>query len=246
MTNAVLKPGLIQLAENVWLFPHHPDPAKVQGAVGVVVAGEETYLIDASNSPRLARQIKQEIAQSDLPEVSYIIYSHYHWDHTFGACAFQVPVIAHTKCRMRLEEERQRHWGLQYLQSEIKRTPKRKMSFEALSRAMDDWDSFQIILPDITFDDTKVIQADQTTIELEHVGGEHAEDSIVIGVRPAGLLFVGDCFYPPPLHLRQMDATYSLAMLSKLAEMDYELYIESHDHPISKTELIQLIKEKRS
>jgi hypothetical protein len=38
--------------------------------------------------------------------------------------------------------------------------------------------------------------------ELEHVGGQHAEDSIVVKIPQAQIMFIGDCYCLPTLHLR--------------------------------------------
>jgi glyoxylase-like metal-dependent hydrolase (beta-lactamase superfamily II) len=72
---------LVQLAESVWLWPHNPDPDVVQASVGVIVGDNETVLVDAGNSPRVARQIKDELKHVGFPAVSRIMYTHHHWDH---------------------------------------------------------------------------------------------------------------------------------------------------------------------
>jgi glyoxylase-like metal-dependent hydrolase (beta-lactamase superfamily II) len=51
-------------------------------------------------------------------------------------------------------------------------------------------------VPEPTFTDHLTIPPDNETLELEHVGGLHAPDSIVVRVRKASVMFVGDCFYP--------------------------------------------------
>ena len=93
------KKKFTQLAENIWLWPHNPDFNAVQSSVGVIVDKNETVLVDTGNSPNLARKIKGELKRHGFPAVSRIIYTHHHWDHVSGACEFQVPVVAHTKCR---------------------------------------------------------------------------------------------------------------------------------------------------
>ena len=74
---------LKQLTEHTWLLPHNPDENAVQSSIGVITAQNESLLIDAGKSPRLARQIKAELARNNLPPVSQIIYTHHHWDHIY-------------------------------------------------------------------------------------------------------------------------------------------------------------------
>ena len=233
---------LIQLAENVWLWPHSPDYYAVQSSVGVIVGENETVLIDAGNSPYLVRQIIDGLKERDLPAVGRIIYTHHHWDHISGACELQVPVIAHTKCREILIEEAQKPWSSNYLHREVERNPKLKLSYRARDRAIRDWETFRIIIPDTVFDTSTVIDLGQVTIVLDHVGGQHAEDSIVVKVPEARIMFLGDCYYPPPLHLRTQESALSISMLASLESEDYALYVEGHSKPLTRAQLLRFLK----
>ena len=79
---------LQQVASNIWIFPHDEDANRVQPNVGIIVAGKHTVLIDAGNSPRHARRIMIALDDIQAPAVSYLIYTHSHWDHVFGAMVF--------------------------------------------------------------------------------------------------------------------------------------------------------------
>ena len=234
---------LTQLSEHTWFLPHDPDPNAVQSSVGVISTRNDSLLVDAGNSPRLARKLKAELARCHLPPVTRIIYTHHHWDHIYGACEFEVPVIAHAICKTILEEESRRPLSTEYLKEEAQRNPKLAVSYEARSNAVQDWSNFRIIIPEETFETEKQIHFDGLTVELEHVGGEHAEDSIVVKVLEDGIMFIGDCYYPPPLHLRKPDSVPSLAMLRRLQESAYNLYVEGHDQPFTQTELTKFLED---
>jgi glyoxylase-like metal-dependent hydrolase (beta-lactamase superfamily II) len=228
---------LTQLAEHVWLWPHNPRFTAVQCSVGVIIGESETVLVDAGNSPQLAHRIKATLRQSGFPPVSRIIYTHHHWDHTYGACEFQVPVVAHATCKTLLAEEAQKPWSVEYLHQQIKHNPRLRVSYKALERAIRDWDTFRIVLPDIVFDHSLTLQCGRLSLELEHVGGQHAEDSIVVKVPEAQVLFLGDCYYPPPLHLRTPESKASMSMLAALESKEYTLYVGGHGKPITRAEL---------
>lgn len=234
---------LTQLTEHVWLWPHDPDPEAVQSSIGVIATPNECVLIDAGNSHRLARQLKTELVRCNLPPISRIIYTHHHWDHVYGACEFGVPVTAHIICKAILEEESRKPWGIEFLNGEIKRNPKLAVSYNARARLIDDWPAFQIIVPGDVFEKEKLIHLDGLAIELEHVGGQHAEDSIVVKVPQEGVMFLGDCYYPPPLHLREEDSVPSIEMLRKLRNDAYHLYVEGHDRPFTRVELLQFLQK---
>lgn len=233
----------MQLTEHVWLWPHDSDASAVQSSVGVIAAGKESVLVDAGNSPKLARRVKTELARCGFPPVSRVIYTHHHWDHVYGACEFKVPVMAHAKCKVILEEEARKPWSCEYLREETRRNPALKVSYEGRARAIRDWDTFRIVVPEAVFEETETIHLGEVTIELEHIGGEHAEDSIVVKVPQEGVMFLGDCYYPPPLHLRVAEPTVSIDMLRRLESAGYDLYVESHDEPFTRGELLEFLAE---
>ena len=234
---------LTQLTEHVWLLPHHPDPNTVQSSIGVIATRKESLLIDAGNSPRLARLLKTELVRCNLPPVSRIIYTHHHWDHIYGACEFGVPVTAHTLCKVILEEEARKPWGIEFLEKEIERNPKLETSYNARAKSIEDWAAFQIIVPEEVFEKKAAIDLDGFAIELEHVGGVHAEDSIVVKVHQEGVMFLGDCYYPPPLHLREEDPVPSFEMLRRFQNPAYRLYVEGHDKPFTHVELLNFLRQ---
>lgn len=234
---------LTQLTEHVWLYPHNPDTRVDQSSIGVIAVRDQSWLIDAGNSPRLARMVKAEMARCRLPPVTRILYTHHHWDHVYGACEYNVPVTAHSLCRDILEKESKMPWGIEYLNEEIRRNPKLAVSYGARARVIDDWGTFRIIVPEDGFEKAKLIQLDGLAIELEHVGGGHAEDSIVVKIPQEGVMFLGDCYYLPPLHLRKPDSAPAFDMLERLQSEAYNLYVEGHDKPFTRAQLIELLEK---
>jgi glyoxylase-like metal-dependent hydrolase (beta-lactamase superfamily II) len=237
---------LTQIAERVWLLPHHRNPNKIQPCIGIIVGDSGTVLVDAGNCPAVARQLKSALDHANLPVVTQIIYTHHHWDHVYGACEFDVPVVAHRLCREMLLEESKKPWSSEFLKDEVKKNPLLKVSYGAKGRLIKDWETFRIMVPEIIFDDSMVIESGGMKIVLEHVGGEHAQDSIVVRVPQAGVMFLGDCFYPPPLHLRKPDSTISVPMLASLEDEAYSLYVDGHSKPVKRNWLLAFLKKAGS
>jgi glyoxylase-like metal-dependent hydrolase (beta-lactamase superfamily II) len=235
---------LTQIAERVWFWPHHRNPYQIQPCIGIIVSDEGTVLVDVGNSPSLARQLKEALDTARLPVVSQIIYTHHHWDHVYGACEFDVPVVAHHLCREILLEESKKPWSAEYLKDEVKKNPLLKVSYRVRGRLINNWETFRIVVPEIVFDDSMVIESGDMKIMLEHVGGEHAQDSIVVKVPQAGVIFLGDCYYPPPLHLREPDSDISISMLASLEDEAYSLYVDGHSEPMTREELLMLLAQE--
>ena len=243
MSSLIMELNLTQLTKHTWVLPHNPNPRAVQSSIGVIATPKDSILVDAGNSPRLASKIKVELARCNLPPVSHIIYTHHHWDHVYGACGFDVPVTAHIICKAILDEESKKPWSSEYLQTGIKNNPKLKVSYQARAKSIDDWESFRIVVPEEVFENEKVIDLGGLTIELEHVGGGHSADSIIVKVPQDEVMFIGDCYYPPPLHLRKVDSKPSVDILRRLNHNAYNLYVEGHDKPFTQTKLLRLLQE---
>lgn len=223
--------NLKQLANNVWIYPTGEG---IQPTVGVVTTAQETVLIDSGNSPKHAQAIQHALHAIHAPPVKYIIYTHHHWDHTFGGCAFNgATVIGHRLCFDYLKEYSIIPWSEEFLQNEISLNPALKDSHTAKINQINRWEDFRIQLPHRVFDQQLELHLEGITLQLKYIGGIHASDSITVKVNEANILYVGDCFYPPPLHERTEGDTYSVDILQKMVEERADLYVHGHGEPAS-------------
>jgi glyoxylase-like metal-dependent hydrolase (beta-lactamase superfamily II) len=225
---------LVEVAENVWIFPHNEDPNRVQPNVGIVVTRNHTVLIDAGNSPRHGRRILIALDDIRAPAVSHIIYTHSHWDHVFGAQLFGATVIAHELCRKQLAELASRPWSNTYIQEEIQRIPSREPGLRAMQRAMEDWRNFRLVLPEIVLSKSLTLYLDDVAFEIQHVGGLHAPDSLVVRIPQRKSLFLGDCYYAPPLALHRPDDSLNQPMIRSLIDRHIDVYIDGHSEPMTR------------
>jgi len=222
---------LQHLAGRVWIYPHDPDPDAIRPSVAVIADDRGSVLVDAGNSPEHARAIGTAIEAAGLPAPRWLIYTHHHWDHTWGACAWpNVTVIAHSSAVDLLANESERPWSHRYLHDQVEADPKLGPSFRARALAVPDWTDFRIVLPDETFDDTLRLPTD---VVLRHVGGNHAPDSLI--VLTDGVALLGDAFYPPPYHLRTPDDTVDYAMIKELLSERHDWYVDAHSPPRSRS-----------
>jgi glyoxylase-like metal-dependent hydrolase (beta-lactamase superfamily II) len=218
---------LRKLTDRVWLFT--PDQARTEPSVGIITTPTETVLVDAGNSPNHARAVRESLRNIEAPPVRYVIYTHHHWDHVFGAVAWDAPVVAHERCRQYVAEYTREPWSAEYLAEASHKMPNLAHRYAAIGGAIEDWHEFRIVLPSIVFEGKKFTLAlDGLTVELEHVGGGHSDDSTVVRVLEERVLFLGDCFYPPPLHLRTPDSTVDEHMLMGFYAEKLDYYVDGH------------------
>lgn len=211
------------------MYPHDPDPDNVQASVAVIADDRGSVIVDAGNSPGLAREVRAAMERRAFPEARWLVYTHHHWDHVWGAVAWpEVEIVGHAAGRPLLEAEARRPWSHEYLRGEVRANPRLGPSFRARAWAMPSWEGFRVLPPHTVFDDTLTLP---TGVELRHVGGRHAPDSIVVGVPDSEVLFLGDCYFPPPFHLRTEADTSDLELVRRLIDPRYEWYVDAHSPP---------------
>ncbi|MFI2711021.1 MBL fold metallo-hydrolase [Micromonospora sp. NPDC018662] len=221
---------LRHLADRVWLFPGDPDPGAIRPAVAVVADERGSVLVDAGHSPAHAREIRAGIAAARLPEPRWLVYTHHHWDHVWGACAWPgVEIVGHEAGVAPLRAEAARPWSHRHLRERVRDEPRLGPSYRARALAVDDWDGFAVLPPTRTFTDELMLP---TGVVLRHVGGRHAPDSTVVLVPDSRVLLLGDCWYPPPLHERGPTDGPDLALARSLLSEHVEWYVSAHDEPL--------------
>ncbi len=228
-----------QLADNVWIYPQGENLERIEPVVGAIITANHTVLIDCGNSPGHGRAIQRALNERKAPPVSTIIYTHHHWDHTFGSCVFDAEVIACQSCAHEVEKMSQIPWGHEWLVREMQDNPSMERSNRAKLLAIDDWNEFRIVKPSRIFADQMTLVVDGITLQLQWVGGPHASDSITVEVVGQGVLFVADCFYPPPFHLRKPEDTIDWDMLNRLRKDSIQWYVHGHGKPLTSDEVIQ-------
>ena len=223
----MLHPRLRKLTDRIWLFT--PDRVRTEPSVGIITTATQTVLVDAGNSPNHARAVGQALRSIQAPPVRHIIYTHHHWDHVFGAVVWDAPVVAHERCRQYILEYTRKPWSAEYLAEASRETPTLAHRYAAIAGSIQDWNELRIILPSIVFEEKKfTMPLDGLTVELEHVGGGHADDSTVVRIPEERALFLADCFYPPPLHLRTPDSTEDEHMLMGFFAEKLDYYVDGH------------------
>lgn len=234
--------SLIQLHEQVWMYPQHPDFNRLEPVIGVITTPTRTVLIDSGNGPLHAQGLEAELKRIGAPPVETVILTHHHWDHVFGTSHFNATVIGHEAGYGHLKRYSAMNWQ-EYIAEQLKLNPN-ALSQKAKLEAIDDFDAFQVKAPVLTFTDQLVLHLDGgMTLQLKHVGGHHAEDSIMIKAVEANLVFVGDAFYPPPSSRREEGEGYSPEVLKKMITEEADLYIHGHGEPVRLDRLYRFLRQ---
>lgn len=233
---------LTQLSDHVWLFPFVKGVHITQPNIGIVVGKTQTVLIDCGNGAPHAERIKTAVSQHNFPPITQIIYTHHHWDHTFGAHCFDAPVIANRRGVPFLEQKKKLPWGEPFLRERWEKEPPMRDQVMEMLKSAGDWSTFFIRLPDTVFDKRFEIALEEVTLSLSHVGGIHSIDAITVQVDD--VLFVGDAYYPPPTYEQKAGEAelLDLDVIDAFLSPEIDIYIDGHNKPFSRRQLQYLIR----
>ena len=155
-----------QLSENVFMLQGSG------GNMGLVIGDGETLLIDDQFGP-LSEKIADKIASLGGENVTKIVNTHWHGDHTGGNENFGkngAMIVAHENVRLRMSTEQTRGERV---------TPP----------------SPDVALPVITFNDEANLHFFDEPVLLVHVHNAHTDGDILVYLPESNVLHMGDCFF---------------------------------------------------
>jgi glyoxylase-like metal-dependent hydrolase (beta-lactamase superfamily II) len=167
------------VADGVWVARqewYDLNVCLIRGSTGLIV-------VDTQASARAARAIVEEVRSLGIGDVTAIVNTHEHFDHTFGNGAFraaygEVPIHAHEVAAAQTVDAGERI----------------KERFEV------DWDDphreevleTEVVVADQTFSSVRVLDLGDRQVELVHPGRGHTAGDAVIRVADADVVLAGD------------------------------------------------------
>ena len=142
------------------------------GNIGVVTGKDGVVMIDNQFAP-LADKIKEAIKGIGGDDVTYMINTHFHGDHTGGNAVFGgdgAMVVAHDNVRKRLSTEQKRANG-----------------DVVAPQPQEAW-------PIVTFEQQVKFYLNDEEIELIHADRAHTDGDVVVFFRKANVIHTGDVF----------------------------------------------------
>jgi glyoxylase-like metal-dependent hydrolase (beta-lactamase superfamily II) len=205
--------------------------------LGAVVGDNLTLMIDAGNSESHATYFLEELNKVGVPKPGLVAITHWHWDHIFGLSALQFPSIASTKTKVRMEELVPFSWTDEALDERVKTGVEIEFCAEAMKKEFQSHRNIRIKLPTIAFNEKMEIDLGGVTCILQHVGGDHTSDSIVVYIKEEKILFLADCLYAN-MYAPKSNYTVKniLQLLDRIEVFDAEYYVLSHWKPVTKEE----------
>lgn len=213
-----------RVAENVYVFTSDLYAAVNAGAV---VGPDFSVAIDTLPFPEETEQIRAFLEDELDRPVKYLIYTHYHADHTFGASVFdQARVLGSAQTRSLLDT----------------------VGRDGLRRAQEqnrDLRQVEIVLPELIFEGPMIgLRLGSRTLELLSLPG-HSPDGVGVLVLEDRVLFSGDLMMPIP-YVVDGDYDTMVENLRRLPKMKLESLVQGHGDVILRGEVGLAVKENIS
>lgn len=204
--------------------------------LGMVIGTKKILMIDAGNSEEHVNYFLKELKKREIPNPDIVVLTHWHWDHILGLSALTDTVsIASKETEREMEKLIPFSWSDEAIDARVKEGVEIEFCAKAIKEEYTNHRDIMITLPDITIERRAEINLGGVTCIVQHVGGDHAADSVIVYIKEEKILFLGDCIYPR-MYAKKVHYTINetLRLLDELESFDAETYIPSHQQPISK------------
>lgn len=209
-----------RVSDNIYVFT---SDLYAQVNAGAIVTDAGVILVDTFPFPVESREILAFVNWACPAGVRYVILTHYHADHTYGAYLFpQADIVAHARCRDLLIQV-----GMPAL--------------EAVKADEPGLEEVVLRLPDITFDEAEMgLQLAGKVLRLIHTPG-HTADSVMVYVENDRVLFAADTIMPVP-SIVDGDIELFRASLRKVTELPVDNIVQGHGEVMLRGEVQGTVK----
>jgi cyclase len=201
---------LREVGEGVWAAIVDDDPPAV-GNAAIVDTGEETVVFDTTLSFRLSARLREDAARLTGRDVTTLVNSHWHGDHTLGNQSFADARIVSTERTRELIET----VGAERL------ARSKELYGEERPEILD----VELTPPTKAFDDLLELGR----AEVVTYGGGHTESDAVVWLADAALLLAADLvLIDNHAWVGDGDVRSWRQILARLGELDPEVIVPGH------------------
>lgn len=211
------------VADGVWVGI----PGPGEGAMAAVADGSSLLVLDTTSYTVFAERFVGQVADAEgVPGATLLYISHRHFDHFGGAAAIDAPVLGH-----RLTREAIARYDQDWIDRNVAEWTRLGMVVPELVRGP------KPVLPEIVFDDRLVVHVGGSVVELIHVGGHCADQTVAYLPRQRVLFASDNVFHQKDPYVGDGDLVTWIDSLRRLRERPLETVIPGHG-PVGGAELV--------
>ncbi len=209
-----------RVSEDIYVFTSE---VYAQVTAGVVVYPDGAVLIDTLPFPFETAEIKEFVEKRLNTKVQYVIFTHYHSDHTNGAYLFpDAHVIGHQLCRAKLDTV-----GRQAMAKAKEQSP--------------DLAEAEVVLPTVLMDEGRLLlHLAKKTLELIATPG-NSPDAVSVLLREDRILFAGDMMMPLPFFV-DGDAEVLARSMQLIPSLGLENVVQGHGELVLRGEIDDAVR----
>jgi glyoxylase-like metal-dependent hydrolase (beta-lactamase superfamily II) len=199
-----------QLIPGVWT--HRVDAGGFPTIAALAFTPTRAFVVDTLMRPQDMTPVLDVLAARAGVRRTLVVSTHHHWDHVYGNAAFPGhDIVAQSACP---------------------RLMRAQAGTAAESVPLPPPEG--VPLPTITFGDRLTYSDEHETVHLIHAPG-HSEDSLVVFLAGAGILFAGDALEWPLPNFAQRDGfDLWIHTLRQLKQLPAGVIVPSHGPPMGK------------
>jgi glyoxylase-like metal-dependent hydrolase (beta-lactamase superfamily II) len=223
-----------------------PEEATDRPILGGVIGRNSTLMIEGGASAAHAGGFLGALSIAGLPLPKFLVLTHWHWDHVFGAACLDLPTFAHSATSQKIREMAQLNWGDEALDRRVAAGEEiafcqTHMKIELTNEVRK---SLKLRVPEISFNEQVQIDLGGVTCQVIHVGGDHSSDSSIIYIPEDRIAFIGDCLYEDLYAAPPRYSTIKLfPLFDRLIELNADYYLDAHNpEPISLAGMVHKAK----
>lgn len=231
LVSAAQAQGLTKIAENVYSYAGVKDASpknSFAANAGIVVGTDGVVVIDTLISAKEGQRLLKDIRAITRKPIKYVVTTHAHFDHAFGACVFTdlgATLVGHQ---------------LDYA-SLAKNGEAMLKKSQAYGLTPADLRGTRIVLPTLTFTERLTIRLGGETLELIHLTPSHSPGSTLVYLPKQKVLFAGDVlftdFYP---FMGEGDIPGWVKTLDFIQDMDIAAIVPGHGPLSSKKDVAEM------
>jgi glyoxylase-like metal-dependent hydrolase (beta-lactamase superfamily II) len=220
---------LLPITENIYLISGNG------GNVAFLTTKEGVLVVDCKMFPYHGEEVVSKISHITDKKIKYLVYTHYHGDHTQGAQNFppSTVIISHSNTRKnmetmglsRIEADKTLHFPgqLQKIQAKVERLKAEKnqgfqeaeKELKMLKSRIRDYDRLKLILPHMTIEKKAVLYLGKQRVELMYLGEAHTNGDLLVCFPRERTLHMGDVL----LHFAKTESMNKDLMMERVKNM---------------------------
>ncbi len=208
-----------RVAEDIFVFTSE---LYLQVTASAILTPEGAVVIDTLPFPQESKEMLRFVMRRSPKGIRYVILTHHHPDHTYGACFLGGELIAHRLCRVVLEQQ-----GAATLAADQEQNP--------------ELEEVELRLPEMVFErGTLSLHLGRKTIILMHTPG-HTQDSVSVYIKEDKVLFAGDLVMPVP-YIVNGDRFAMRDSLRRIADLPLDNVVQGHGDVLLRGEIPEVIE----